>query len=91
MTDKEIIEKTTKALKALELYGEYDSILVTRITDEMFLEMDPELKNKYSVVFSYKLPDGRMAGTSVSVDNKTNKLLNITTKSGLYKVPEELQ
>lgn len=93
MTDKEIIEKATKALKALDLYGEYESIKVIKIDDDAFFEMldDDSMKEEYSVSFSYKLPDGRGAGTSVKVDRKTHKLLMIITKSGMYKVPKELQ
>lgn len=90
MTDKEIIEKATKALKTLDLLAEYNEIQVIRDLPALVLEMAPEKKNEYSVHFGFN-PPIRGTGASVTVDRKTHKLLKIITKSGMYKVPDELQ
>ena len=91
MREEQIIEKASNALKKMDLYGEYHNIKVINVNDDdKLLEIDPTLKKEYKVHFSFKLPDGRNAATTVRVDKKTHKLLTITTKSGMYKVPEEL-
>ncbi len=92
MNDQEIINKATKALKELKLYnGMYTNISVLKEINDILLDIEPELKDRYSVMFSYKLPDGRRAHNSVEVDRKTDKLLYIITRNNMYEVPEELQ
>ena len=92
MNDQEIIKKATKALKELNLFSNnYNRIQVLKVINDELIELDPELKDKYSVMFSYKLPDGRGAHTSVEVDRKTDKLLYIITRSNIYEIPEELK
>ena len=90
MTDKEIIEKATKALKSLDLLADYNNIGVYKNIDPLILEMDPDVEFEYSVHFGFN-PPVRGTGASVIVNRKTHKLLKIVTKSGMYKVPEELQ
>lgn len=90
MTDKEIIEKATKALKALDLLADYNSIGVYRDINPIILEMNPDIEFQYSVHFNFN-PPVLGTGAAITVDKKTNKLLKIITKNGLYKVPEELQ
>ena len=93
MTDEQIIEKATHALKELGMYSNnYYRITVVKVfDDEILLELEPELEHQYSVIFSYKQPDGRGASTSVDVDRYSHKLLTIITRSNMYEVPEELQ
>ena len=92
MTDNEIIEKASKALKALDLFREdFTDITVSKTVNELLLENAPELKEIYSVIFTYKQPDGRGAITSIDVDRKTHKLIKIITKSNMYDIPFELR
>ncbi len=90
MTDKQIIEKATKALKALDLLASYNDIKVYKDINPIILEMDPNVEFEYSIEFSFN-PPVRGASISVTVDRKTNNLLQIITKSGLYNIPKELQ
>ncbi len=90
MTDKEIIEKATKALKSLDLLAKYNEINVIKDIHPLVLEMAPEKESEYSVHFGFN-PPIRGTGASVTVDRKTNKLIRVITKSGMYKIPEELQ
>lgn len=91
MNDQQIIDKATKALKELELFNsDYIDVSVLKEINDTLIEIEPEIKNRYSVMFSYKLPDGRRGHTSVYVDRKSNKLISILTKNNSYEVPEEL-
>ncbi len=90
MTDEEIIEKATKALKALDLLANYNNIGVYKEIHPILLEMEPDIEFEYTVHFSFN-PPIRGTGATVAVDRKTNKLLRIISKSGLYIIPEELQ
>ena len=89
MTDNEIIEKATKALKVLNLLADYNNVGVYKKIDPMILEMDPDVEFEYSVHFGFN-PPIRGTGASVIVNRKTHKLLKIITKSGMYEVPDEL-
>lgn len=91
MTEQEIIEKASKALKALNLYRQdYITISVAKSEDSILQDYEPELKDKYSVIFTYKQPDGRQANTCVDVDRKTNNLLKVITKNNVYEIPFDL-
>lgn len=90
MTDKEIIGKATKALKALDLLADYNKIRVYKEINPIILEIVPEIEFEYSVHFDFD-PPILGTGATITVDRKTNKLLKIITKSELYNVPEELQ
>lgn len=90
MTDKEIIEKATRALKSLDLLADYNNIGVYKEINPIILEMDPDIKFKYTVHFNFD-PPIRRTGATLTVDRKTHKLLQIITKSGMYRVPKELQ
>ncbi len=90
MTDSEIVKKATKALKSLDLLADYNEIVVIKEIHPLVLDMAPEKENEYSVHFGFN-PPIRGTGATVTVDRKTHKLLKIITKSGLYRVPEELQ
>ncbi|MDP9958655.1 hypothetical protein [Chryseobacterium lathyri] len=90
MTDKEIIEKATKVLKALDLLADYTNIGVYKEINPMVLEIDPDVEFEYSVHFNFN-PPIRGTGATITVDRKTHKLLKIITKSGLYSIPEDLQ
>lgn len=94
MEDKMIIEKATKALKSLNLFtNNYTTIEVCKnnIEDALLLEAYPEINDTFTVDFSFNLPDGRKTGTAVVFDTKTYKLIRVITKSGIYKIPKELQ
>ncbi|HEX8574732.1 MAG TPA: hypothetical protein VF677_00405 [Flavobacterium sp.] len=91
MNDQQIIDKATRVLKELKLYNSnYIDISVLKEINDTLIEIEPEIKNRYSVMFSYELPDGRRGHTSVYVDRKSNKLISVITKSNSYKIPEEL-
>ena len=91
MTDEELIIKAKKVLDAIGIQHKNKIISVIREHDELILEMDESLKDKYIVVFSYR-PKGRLiSSVSVEVDKHTNKLLLVVTPSNMYEVPEELQ
>ena len=90
MTDKQIIDKATKALKSLDLLVDYNSIGVYKEINPIILEMDPDLEFEYTVHFNFN-PPILGTGATITVDRKTNKLLKIITKNGLYTIPEELR
>ncbi|QQV02577.1 MULTISPECIES: hypothetical protein [Chryseobacterium] len=90
MTDKEIIEKATKALKAIGLPTHYNKISVNKEINQILLEIDPDIEFEYSVHFGHN-PPIRGTGASVTVDRKTHKLIRIITRNTMYKVPIELQ
>lgn len=91
MTDKEIIEKATKALKALDLLAEtYNKTSVNKDISSILLEIDPDIEFEYTVHFSVN-PPIRGVGATITVDRKTDKLIRVITKSGMYKIPKELQ
>ncbi|MCY1659617.1 hypothetical protein [Chryseobacterium sp. SL1] len=90
MTDKEIIEKATKALKAIGLPTHYNKISVNKEKNPILLEIDPDIEFEYTVHFNHN-PPIKGTGATITVDRKTHKLIRIITKSGMYKVPEDLQ
>ncbi len=90
MTDKEIIEKATKALKALDLLTDYNKVQVNKKVNPLLLEMDPDIEFEYTVHFGHN-PPIRGTGVAITVDRKTNKLIRIITRNTMYKVPNELQ
>lgn len=91
MTEQEIIKKAKKVLDAIGLDYTDNEISVAHIEDKKLLEALDEVGDEYSVIFSYKLPDGREGIKSVIVDKKTHKLKYVITKSNMYEVPEELR
>jgi hypothetical protein len=90
MTDKEIIEKATKALKALDLLTEYNKVEVNKKINPLLLEMDPDIEFEYTVHFGHN-PPIRGTGVTITVNRNTHKLIRIITRNTMYKVPIELQ
>lgn len=91
MTDEQLIKKAKKVLDAASVDYQDRFISVIREHDELILEMDESLKDKYIVMFSYRPKGRRISHVSVDVDKHTNKLLRVVTPSSMFDVPEELQ
>ena len=93
MEKEKIIKKAKEVVKVLGLnYLENEEPLLTEEFPKILTDNDSELIDKFSISFKTEPFPGRKFGEGFSIigNNKTEKLLFVITKSGMYKVPEEL-
>jgi hypothetical protein len=88
--ENELIEKAKKVLDEIGLSYEGHSVEIAYEINKLLIELNPEVANVYSILFSTELKNGRHNLISVTVDRKTHKLKMVISRYNMYEVPEEL-